>query len=46
MSYEIVFKDALGSNHHLTMVHTLRITDLADDTPDCRTSGPSGAAAH
>jgi hypothetical protein len=31
MNYEIVFKDALGSSHHLTMVHTLTVTDLPDD---------------
>jgi len=26
VSYEIVFKDALGTSHRLTMVHALRIT--------------------
>ena len=52
MNYEIVFKDALGSNHHLTMVQTLKITDLPDNTPECdkstnpqlRGNPPSGAA--
>jgi hypothetical protein len=47
MTYEIVFKDALGSNHRLTMVHTLSMTDLPSDTPECaNSSSPSGAGTH
>lgn len=47
MDYEIAFEDAIGSNRHLTMVHTLRITDLPSDTPECATPpSPSGAGTH
>jgi hypothetical protein len=35
MTYEGLFKDAQGSNHHLTMVWSLNITDLPSDTPAC-----------
>jgi hypothetical protein len=35
MTYEVLFKDAQGSNHHLTMVRSLNITDLPSDTPAC-----------
>jgi hypothetical protein len=35
MRYEGLFKDAQGSNHHLTMVWSLNITDLPSDTPAC-----------
>jgi len=47
MTYEIVFKDALGSNHRLTMVHAISMTDLPSDTPECTNSpSPSGAGTH
>lgn len=42
MTYEVLFKDAQGANHHLTMVRELRITDLPADTPACKLSSPSG----
>jgi hypothetical protein len=32
---EVLFKDAQGSNHHLTMLRSLNITDLPSDTPAC-----------
>jgi hypothetical protein len=47
MTYEVLFKDAQGADHHLTMVRVLKITDLPNDTPACKTSLPlsSGAEA-
>ncbi|MGA7852925.1 MAG: hypothetical protein WCA15_06325 [Candidatus Acidiferrales bacterium] len=41
MTYEVLFKDAQGSSHHLTMIRQLRITDLPKDTPACNPSSPS-----
>jgi hypothetical protein len=38
MTYEVLFKDAQGSNHHLTMVRSLNITDLPSETPACNSA--------
>jgi hypothetical protein len=38
MTYEIVFTDGLGSKRNLTMVRTLKISDLPDNTPECANS--------
>jgi hypothetical protein len=47
MTYEVLFKDAQGANHHLTMLRQLRITDLPIDTPGCKASSSSvGTAPH
>jgi hypothetical protein len=35
MTYEVLFEEAQGSKHHLTMVRSLNITDLPNDTPAC-----------
>jgi hypothetical protein len=43
MTYEVLFKDAQGLNHHLMMVRSLNITDLPSDTPACKASSASAA---
>ncbi len=35
MTYEVLFKDAQGWKHHLTMLRSLNIADLPSDTPAC-----------
>jgi hypothetical protein len=47
MTYEVLFKDAQGTSHHLTLVRQLRISDLPSDTTDCKASPPSvGSVPH
>jgi hypothetical protein len=36
MTYEVVYQDADGRSHSLKGVHTLRVTDLPADTPECQ----------
>lgn len=45
MTYEVLFKDAQGADHHLTMVRVLKITDLPNDMPVCKTSLPVSSGA-
>ena len=34
-TYEVIYKDVLGTKHQLTKVRTLKISDLPTDTPAC-----------
>lgn len=47
MTYEVLFKDAQGANHHLTMVRSLNITDLPGNAAVCGASPfANGSVAH
>lgn len=37
-SYDVIYRDAGGKNHELKRVRMLRVTDLAADSPQCRTT--------
>ena len=39
MSYDVFFKAPDGKIQHLTMVHSLAVTDLADNAPECAHGG-------
>jgi hypothetical protein len=37
-TYTVIFKDAQGVEHEMDTVRRLDVTDLPDDTPDCKNS--------